>query len=251
MEVKTLLWRGLLAGLLAGIAAFGFAKVAGEPSVGRAISFEEQLDAARGKPAHTGPVSRGVQSTIGLATATLVIGVALGGLFALVFAYAHGRVGPSTPRARAALIAGAALTSVYVVPFLKYPPNPPSIGNPDTIGHRSALYFMMIGLSVLLMVGAVGLWRRLRTGLEAWDASIVTGLVYATVVAISYAAMPGVNEAPEGFPAETLFKFRMASLGIQMVMWATIGLAFGYLTERALTGPARARRAAASPIAGL
>jgi hypothetical protein len=244
--VRPLLSRGLLVGLLAGFLAFGVAKVVGEPNVVRAIAFEVQLDAAKGEPAEPGPVSREVQSTIGLATGNIVLGVALGGIFALVFAFAQGRVGPSAPRANAALIAGAALMTVCIVPLLKYPANPPSIGDPDTIGHRTVLYFMMIDLSILFTVGAVVLWRRLRARMTEWDASIVTGVVYVAVVAISYALMPSVDEIPVGFPAATLWKFRMASFATQATMWVTIGLAFGYFTERALSAPARPRRAAAA-----
>lgn len=60
----------------------------------------------------------------GLATGVLVFGVAIGGIAALVFCFALGRIGRFGPRATAALIAGAALLTVYVVPFLKYPANP-------------------------------------------------------------------------------------------------------------------------------
>lgn len=248
MVVRTLLTRGLLVGLLAGLVAFGFAEVVGEESVGRAISFQEQLDASRHKPAEASPVSRVVQSTLGLATGTILMSVALGGLFALLFAFVRGRIGPSATRPLAALLAGAALLSVYVVPFLKYPANPPSTGRSDTIGHRSLLYFMMIDISLLFTVGAVSLWRRLRRRFDAWDTSILTGAAYAAVVAISYALMPTVNQVPAGFPASTLWKFRLASLGIQTVMWATIGLLFGSLTERSLrTASVTASGAATGP----
>lgn len=240
MEVRALLGRGLLVGLLAGVVAFGFARVIGEPSLERAISFEEQVD--EGEPAEHGSVSREVQGTAGLAIGTVVVGVALGGCFALVFAFAHGRVGPTAPRASAGLIAATALVSVSVVPFLKYPANPPSVGDPATIGHRTELYFALIALSVLLAMAAVALWRRLRPRFDAWDASIVTGVVYVAVVALTFAVLPDASEVPEGFPAATLWRFRVASLGIHTVMWATIGLAFGALTERALSRPRRARR---------
>lgn len=241
MEVRALLGRGLLVGLLAGVVAFGFAFVAGEPSIGRAIAFEERHDADDGDRHGADPVSRDVQSTVGLALGTVAVGVALGGLFALVFAFVHGRVGPPAPRASAALIAAAAVVSVYLVPFLKYPASPPAVGDPDTIGHRTELYFALITLSVLSAMGAVVLWRRLRPRLDAWDASIVTGVAYVAVVALTYAALPDTTEVPVGFPAATLWTFRVASLGIHIVMWATIGLAFGALTERAMNASARAR----------
>ena len=41
----------------------------------------------------------------------------------------------------AALIALSGFIAIYAVPILRYPANPPSIGNPDTIGMRTAIYF--------------------------------------------------------------------------------------------------------------
>ena len=65
-------------------------------------------------------------------------GLALGGLFALAFAFAYGRVARASPRATALWLAAAAFVVVYLVPFLKYPANPPAVGDPDTIGRRTA-----------------------------------------------------------------------------------------------------------------
>jgi hypothetical protein len=36
------------------------------------------------------------------------------------------------------------------------------------------------------------------------------------------------------FPAVVLWKFRMASLGAQFILWATLGVLFGASAERAL-----------------
>ena len=49
---------------------------------------------------------------------------------------------------------------------------------------------------------------------------------------LAYVVLPGVNEVPAGFPAAVLWRFRVASLGIQVVLWTTLGLVFGALTER-------------------
>ena len=100
-------------------------------------------------------VSRPLQSTAGLGTGTLIYGVALGGMFALVFAAAYGRLGPLAARGTAALLGCLGFTAVYLVPFLKYPANPPSIGDPDTIQYRTALYLVLVLVSVVAMVFAV------------------------------------------------------------------------------------------------
>lgn len=243
--MRTLLLRGLLAGLIAGLAAFGFARVVGEPPVRQAIAFEQDhADADADAKGDHASVGRDVQSTVGLATGTIVLGVALGGIFALVFAFSRGRLGPSDPRASAAIIAVGAFVCVYLVPFLKYPASPPAFDSRDSIGRRTILYFLLIDLSVLITAAAITLWRRLRARFDAWDASIVTGLAYAAAVAVTYAVMPSVRQAAEGFPATLLWRFRLASFGVQAVMWATIGLVFGALTHRALTSTGCADHAA-------
>ena len=51
---------------------------------------------------------------------------------------------------------------------------------------------------------------------------------------IAYLAPPAVNEVPGDIAAVVLWRFRLASLGTQAVLWATLGLLFGALTERSL-----------------
>ena len=131
--VRTLLIWGMLVGIVAGLLAFGFARIFGETQVDRAITFEDQMDRAKGESPGPELVSREVQSGVGLLTGVVVYGTALGGLFSLAFAFAYQRVGPASPRLTAALLAGAGFLSLVLVPQLKYPPNPPSVGRPETI----------------------------------------------------------------------------------------------------------------------
>src|SRR5437870_9626624 len=91
--IKSLLVRGMLAGLVAGLLALAFASLFGEPQVGQAIAVESQIRRAAGGPADPVLVSRAVQRSVGLATAVCVYGAAFGGLFALVFAVVYGRIG--------------------------------------------------------------------------------------------------------------------------------------------------------------
>ncbi len=101
--VGRLVFRGFIVGIVAGLLAFGWAKTFGEPAVDTAISFESAHDeavaaaaVAAGKPAPADdPVifSRAVQSGIGLLTGMVVTGAGLGCLFAVLFAFANGRLG--------------------------------------------------------------------------------------------------------------------------------------------------------------
>ncbi len=244
--MRLLLVRGLLSGLVAGLLALVFGYIFGEPSVGSAIDFESAAQTATGETPEPELVSRTVQSTIGLATAILVYAVAFGGLFSLAFAIAYGRVGRLSARATAAVLALGGYLVVFVVPFLKYPANPPAVGNHDTISQRTGLYLAMVVASVLLAVAGAYLGRRLAPRLGAWNAALVASAAFVVMVALVQFLLPAVNEVPEAFPATVLWDFRVASLGTQLIMWATIGLLFGALVARHL---ASARAGTQAPTA--
>ncbi|MFD7263296.1 CbtA family protein [Streptomyces sp. NPDC059874] len=245
---RILLVRGMMAGVLAGVAAFLVAYLLGESKVDAAIAIEEagHLAAGHDHGAEDAPVSRALQATAGLGTGVLFYGVALGGIAALVFCYALGRIGRFGPRATAALVTAGLFVTVTLVPFFKYPANPPAVGDPDTAARRTALYLLMIALSALLAAGALILGRRLAPKLGNWNASAVAGGGFVLLVGISYAVLPGINEVPADFPASLIWDFRLASLAIQTALWTTFGLAFGFLAERALV-PSVAPKEALQP----
>jgi hypothetical protein len=179
-------------------------------------------------------VSRAVQSTAGLLTGILVYGCALGGIFSLVFAYAYGRIGSISPRATAAILAALGSVALILVPQIKYPANPPSIGEPATIATRTALYFTMIALSVIAAVAATSTARQLAHRLGGWNSAILGGAAYLVVITVAMFILPSVNEVPAAFSATTLWKFRLASLGVEAVLWTALGLIFGVFAERQL-----------------
>jgi predicted cobalt transporter CbtA len=135
----------------------------------------------------------------------------------------------------AAVLALGGYVVVYVVPFLKYPANPPAVGNPDTINERTATYFGMVALSATLAIAATYLGRRLTSRLGGWNSALVGGTAFVVTIAIVQFLLPTINEVPHAFPATVLWNFRIASLGTQLVMWATLGLLFGPLVARHLT----------------
>ena len=245
--LRNLLLCGLVAGLCAGLVSTGFASLAGEPAIDRAIAYEDAQAAAGHDDgaAEPVPVSRALQKTGGLLTALVVDGVALGGIFALVFAFAYGRVGRASPRATAYWLAGAAFVVLFLVPFVKYPATPPAVGDPDTIGRRTALYATMFAISVLAAIAAGRLRPVLRERLDGHAATGLGLLAYLIVVVAAGLALPGIHEVPADFPANTLWRFREASVGLQLTMWATIGTLFGFAAQRVMTGrPVLARRRA-------
>ena len=233
--VRGLLVRGMLVGLAAGILMFAFAKVLGEPAIDKAIAFEG--------PSHDPPlVSRALQSTLGLLTGTVFYGVAMGGVFALVFAAVYGRVGHARPRITAATLALTAFAVIVLIPFLKYPSNPPAVGNEDTIDYRTEIYFAMLAISVAAALAALRLGRDTTKRFGAYHGTLLAVAAYLALTLVAALIMPDLDEVPKGFPADVLWDFRVATLGTHIVLYTTLGLGFGALAERWLTGAAAAGR---------
>lgn len=236
-----LVMRGMVAGVLAAVLAFCFATAFGEPAIEQAIAVEgastthshEADDAARAHADDGGEaVSRGVQRTLGLAFGLVVLGAALGGVFAILFALARGRLGLTSDRTTSLVVAGLAFTSAYLVPFLKYPANPPAVGHADTIEARTVAYVGMFVCSVLVMAAAVLLQRRMAVTRGDWNASLIAAAVFALAVAVVWWGLPSFSEVPDAFPANTLWSFRIASIGTQLCLWLGTGLIFAVLSGR-------------------
>jgi predicted cobalt transporter CbtA len=133
----------------------------------------------------------------------------------------------------------AAFVVLVLVPQVKYPPNPPSVGNPDTIGQRTALYFGMLALSVVTAMTACSTGRSLIAWLGTWNAALVGGTAYIGVMVAAMLMLPPIKEVPSEFSVEMLWRFRLASLGTEAVLWTTLGLMFGFVAQRHLAGPGR------------
>ena len=232
--VGNLLLRGMLAGLIAGILVFAFAHVFGEPLIDAAIAFEEASAQTAGQAAEPEIVSRAAQAGLGLFTGVMPYSIAVGGLFALAFAFVHGRVSNLSARGTSAVIALAAFVAIVLVPAIKYPANPPAVGNADTIGVRTELFFLMIVVSLAALIAAVALSRRLSERFGLWNSATIAGIAYLVFIGLVLYLLPPINEVPENFSAMVLWRFRTTTLAMHAVLWATLGLAFGALAEKRL-----------------
>ncbi len=235
MTARSFLVRGLLAGLIAGLVAFVVAYLVGEPAVNAAIAIEEGRGLGDHYAHHLGAggeVPRVLQSTAGLLTGTMVAGVTLGGLLGVLSALALGRLGRLGVRGVSLSLAAIGFVSVGLMPFVAYPPNPPAIGHPDTIGVRTALYFIMLAGSVVAAVTAVLVGRELAERWGAWYATLSAIGGYLLVTLTAMALLPSYSEVPGDYPATLLYEFRAASLLTQLALWATLGLILGELLHR-------------------
>jgi len=222
----------LLLGVVGGLLAATLLTFIGEPRIRQAIAIET----AAAEAAHAGPlasepeiVSRSVQKGVGLFAAYAVSGGAYGLLFAVAFwGFRRSRPDPF----RRALVAGTVLAgALTVAPWLKYPPNPPAVGDPATLARRQFLYLAIIALA--LVWGVAGAALSTRLGRDGWSESRRTVAVVAVVVVplgLAMAVMPGAPD-PITVPAKLLWSFRLASLGGNLLLWAVITLGFGLLAS--------------------
>jgi predicted cobalt transporter CbtA len=229
---------GLIAGLIAGL--FGF--LVGEPLLDRAIELESAAQEQASLAAHgnTGDSQGGGEEVFGRTTQKVGLfvtagftGAFAGGLFGLAFVFFRDRLAVESDWYRSLSLAAAGFTGVVFVPFLKYPANPPAIGDPETIGARTLAYFAMVGLSSLAVLVAwktSGLLR--ERGVSAPVRQILVGMGLVAAVAGLVVGFPAAVD-PGEFPAGLLWNFRLSSLGTQLIMWIALGAIFGLLCERA------------------
>ena len=226
--MKRLLAAGSLAGLAAGAAAALFAATAGRGPIRDAIELEDSLSHDTGGAHHEDLFARGIQE-IGGAIGLIVFGLALGVIFAVVLGAVGPRLAAPTPLAASMRLGAVGFVSVVLVPFVKYPANPPAVGDPDTVNERTMLYFAVLALSILL---AWAVWRfhraaRLAPVAQTW----ATAALYTAGVAIILLALPASPDSIEA-PADLVWRFRLASLGGLATAWAVLALATGTLLSR-------------------
>lgn len=241
---KKIISLGLVAGLLGGLASFGFARLRVTPVIRQAIEFEEGGEHAVHANEHE-LFTRAVQENVGAGAGTVVFAMAVGALFAVAFITVSmwlSRRGISVdPRWTALLLAGAGVVTVNLVPSLLYPANPPGVGLAETIGDRTSAYLTTVVLSVTLAVVASALTVRLVPRIGGWAAAGAGMLGYVAATCVAAAALPRFDETPTGFPADVLSDFRMYSVLSQAILWLAIGAVFASLLPR-LTGAVHADR---------
>ncbi|MFW0790989.1 CbtA family protein [Gordonia sp. CPCC 205333] len=248
---------GLISGLIAGIVAFIFARIFIEPQVAKAIDYEEGRSHAEemlsGEHGHEHEVfTRAVQENIGAGIGTVGFALAMGAFFAVAFtilwAYVGRRYPAADPRWVSAALTVIGFVAVVGVPFFVYPPNPPAVGNDDTIGSRSGSYLTLtlISVAAVILATIAALWLRPRIG--GLLGAVTATIGYLVVITISAALLPKFDEIPTpvtndagqiiypGFPGDVIGLFRTYTIANQVILWTVLGVVFalvlGWLSRR-------------------
>jgi predicted cobalt transporter CbtA len=236
---RSVVMGAVVAGALAGLVAALVLRVTAEPVIDRAIRLERARAAASAQPEI---VSRTTQEGVGLFAGFALAGIADGLLFAVGFLVLRRDRNAATGPFRTAVVAGTVLAgSLVISPWLKYPPNPPGVGDPSTLHRRQVLYVGTIALAFVVLAAAARLSTILRR--RGWSdprrvACLAAGI--AVGLGLIFALLPPPPD-PVTVPATLLWRFRVASLAGNLVLWAALALGFAVAADV----PVQGRHAAA------
>lgn len=183
------LGRGAVAGLAGGVVCALFLRLVTETQISAALRFEAAAELGLGRE-DPPLVSRVAQEWGGMLAAVL-FGLALGVAVAVTVAALHHRIWAADDAGRIARVAAAGFVAVVVVPWLKYPPNPPAVGDAATIGARTSSYLLLVVASLVVVAVAWVLWERLTA--RGWDGIarlLAGGGAYAVMVGVLLVALP-------------------------------------------------------------
>ncbi len=215
---------GLVAGLIAGLLVGGFHNIFTVPVLERAIDFEEAQSALAdpNAPDEDPLISLGTQRW-GMAIGTGIYGAVLGIVFAAGFT-ALRRAAPNwKPLALAVTVAVLGFWALSLFPFIRYPLNPPGVGDPDSLTYRQGIQTLFMVLSVLgvgvLLIGIRAINERVQNAATRLQMYGVAALVYVVFNVVLYLAHPA-NPDPVPVPIDLLELFRALTMIGQFLTWA-------------------------------
>jgi len=229
MKTLTFIAITLLSGAIAGAALGIVNQLVVEPFIDRAIDIENQNAIAAGELFNPNDYAAyRVWQRGGEIAAGTVLGLSIGALFGIVFAYARDSIPGSSNKKKALLLAGVMWLVLFMVPALKYPANPPAVGGPDTISYRQSIYIAFLAISGLSTLGLAYLYRKLGP-MQAKKA--IVPAVYAAIMAAAFVAMPPNPDAITA-PMDLVTNFRIASAFTMSMFWGLLGILLGAFWDR-------------------
>jgi hypothetical protein len=229
MKAATFIAITLISGAIAGTILGAVNQAIVEPYIERAIELELQ------NAEQSGEIINPIEFAAyrfwqrgGEIAAGTILGLSLGSLFGIVFAYGRNSVPGSSNVKKALVIAGIMWFTLFLLPALKYPANPPAVGDPETIVYRQGLYLAFLAISGFSALGLAFLYRKAGT-MHAKKAVIPA--VYAAIMAGAYFAMPSSPDEITA-PMDLVIGFRVVSAFTVSMFWGLLGVTLGAFWDR-------------------
>ena len=218
---------GAFAGLIHGTVNFAIV----EPYLDQAIGIENQNLFATGEEKDTSEFwveyeGYRIWQKSGQILAGVILGTSIGALFGIVFALSRNSLPGNNDVKKALVLAGVMWFTMFVIPFLKYPANPPTVGDPETVVLRSILYLSFITISGFGAVGFYKLSQKFQS-----KRKLVAIIGYSIFISVVFCVMP---ENPDEItaPMDLVNEFRIMSfLGVTS-FWISIGVILGFFWNR-------------------
>ena len=229
MKTITFIAITLLAGAIAGALLAIINQGIVEPYIDQAINIENQNAMSQGEVINPQEFNayRLWQKSGEIAAGT-ILGISLGALFGVVFAFARDSIPGSNNKKKALILAAVMLLVIYIVPALKYPANPPAVGDPETIYNRETLYIAILTISGFSALGLAFLYRKLGNNQVK---NIVVPVIYVGIIATAFMVLPP-NPDQISAPMDLVTSFRIVTGFTMSVFWGLLGLILGALWDK-------------------
>jgi len=156
------------------------------------------------------------------------LGLTYGAILGIVYVISRKYLPSSDDRKKALILAAIMCLSLYVVPFIKYPANPPAVGDPETIGLRDSLYTSYQLASGLIALGVSILMYKLR---RIGYIKYIIPIIYLGLVASIYAIFPA-NPDEITAPMDLVNAFRAVTFGTMVMFYLVLGIIFGIMWNK-------------------
>ena len=231
MKTFTFITITLLSGAIAGAVLGLINQGIVEPFIDKAIGIETQKQVNAGKIIDFVQQSQyRIYQKEGEIVAATVLGTSLASLFGVVFAYSRSSLPASNNKKKALILAGLMFFVLFLVPALKYPANPPAVGNPATIYYRESLFIGFIAVSGFSTLGLALLYRKLGKNQSKRKIGIPL-IIYAAIMIGAYVIFPP-NPDRITIPMDLILSFRIASAFTTSIFWGLLGIIFGAFWDK-------------------
>ena len=201
-----------------------------EPYLDQAISIENQNLFATGLAEDTPQFWAEYSSyrdwqKSGQVLAGGILGMSIGALFGIVFAYSRNALPKGHTIKKTFVLAAIMWFTIFLIPFLKYPANPPTIGDADTVVLRGILYLSFIAISGFSAVGFSRLYKKLE------NKKYLAVVGYAVfITAIFFIMPPSPDEVTA--PMDLVNGFRTMSVMAVTTFWIAEAIILGLLWQK-------------------
>ena len=229
MKSITFIFISLFSGAISGLILAGMNLIVVEPFIDKAIGFETARHVAAGEHIDTNEQNsyRFWQKSTSLIAGS-ILGMAYGSLLGIVYAFINKALPFSKDIKKTVFLSLVIYAVVFLIPFLKYPGNPPAVGNPDTIYIRESLYLGFLAISTISTLGLGILFYKFKS---VKHISIIIPIIYAAIISSAFFIFPP-NPDKISIPMDLVYSFRIASALTQLGFWIILGIIFGLLWSK-------------------